>query len=133
VNNSIKKYNLYKAANVTFDSHTMEAYSYAWWRFTKVIDGLLVFNEYRYSATTSKHQFKVKTLMRELGIEIDLYVKTKVSLDRQTIEELKAETIKIEVERENQLKENRKAAYERRKAKMKSKVEKVIEEAYVSN
>lgn len=131
--NLIKKPNLYKATNVTFDASQIEAFSYAWWRFVKVIDGLVVFNEYRYSATTSKHQYKVKALMRDLGIEIDLFVKTKASLDLQTIKELKIETSRIEVERENEIKENRRRAYLRRKEKMKSKVERVIESVYATN
>lgn len=128
--NTVKNPTLYKAANVTFDASQIEAFSYGWWKFVKVIQGKIVFNEYSYSTTTSKHQYKVKALMRELGLEVDLYVKTKASLDKQTLKELNAETIKIETERENQIKENRKAAYQRRKAQMKSAVEKVVESAY---
>lgn len=128
--NTVKNPTLYKAANVTFDASQIEAFSYGWWKFVKVIQGKIVFNEYSYSTTTSKHQYKVKALMRELGIDVDLYVKTKASLDKQTLKELKAETIKIEAERENQIKENRKASYQRRKAQMKSAVEKVVESAY---
>lgn len=131
--NTVKNPTLYKAANVTFDASQIEAFSYGWWRLVKVMQGKIVFNEYRNSATTSKHQYKVKALMRELGLEVDLYVKTKASLDKQTLKELKVETIKIEVDRENQLKENRKQSYLRRKAQMKSKVERVINEAYAPN
>lgn len=71
---------LYKASNVKFDPIKIEAISYDWWTFVKVIDGKVVFNEYPYSTTTRRHQYKVRQLMRELGIDIDLVVETKKSL-----------------------------------------------------
>ena len=72
--------NLYKAANVTFDPSTVVATSYDWWCFVTVIRGRVVFNEYPYSATTRKHQAKVKALMAELGITPDIVVSTRLSL-----------------------------------------------------
>lgn len=70
----MKRSCLYQASNVTFNPETIRAYSYNWWRFVDVIDGLVVFNDYRYSATTSKHQSKVRGLMEDLGIRIDLFI-----------------------------------------------------------
>lgn len=67
----LKKSGIYKAANVTFNPETNEAYSYAWWRFVGVVNGRVIFNNYRYSVTTAKHQSKVRSLMAQLGIEID--------------------------------------------------------------
>lgn len=64
--------NLYKASNVTFSPETMDAYSYGWWRFVAKVDGLLIFNNARYSNSTSKHQSKVRRLLETLGIKIDL-------------------------------------------------------------
>lgn len=69
-----KKTNLYKASNVTFDPTKIEATSYNWWLFVKRIKGKTVFNSYRYSVSTSKHQAKVRSLMSQLGIKIDRYV-----------------------------------------------------------
>jgi hypothetical protein len=68
----MKRSNKYVAANTSFYPASIEAYSYGWWKFVGVIDGLVVFNDYRYSVTTSGHQRKVASLMSELGIKIDL-------------------------------------------------------------
>lgn len=59
---------LYKARNVTLDPMSMRAYSYQWWRFVDRIDGLIIFNWYRYSNSTSGHQAKVSRQLRELGV-----------------------------------------------------------------
>jgi hypothetical protein len=71
----IKKRNQYEASNVTFNADKIEAYSYGWWKFVAVIGGKVVFNTYNYSSSTIKHQIKVKRLMRELGINIDIEIK----------------------------------------------------------
>jgi len=76
-----KKRNQYEASNVTFSQANCEAYSYNWWKFVTVIDGLVIFNNYNYSPSTNKHQAKVRRLMSELGIKIDLVVSTRESLD----------------------------------------------------
>lgn len=70
----MKRANIYQCSsyNCTFDPKTMDAFSYRWWRFVAVIDGLIVFNNCRYSNSTSKHQSKVRHLMNTLGIKIDL-------------------------------------------------------------
>lgn len=66
--------NCYKGSNVVFNVTSREAVSYNWWTFVKVIEGDVVFNDYRYSPTTAKHQSKVRRLMQKLGIGIDLVV-----------------------------------------------------------
>lgn len=76
----LKTKNMYQASNVTFNLATREARSYAWWVFTKIIDGKLVFNEHRYSITTQGHQRKVKKLLTELNIPIDRVVDHRESL-----------------------------------------------------
>jgi hypothetical protein len=48
-----------------------QAISYKWWTYLKVIDGKLVFNEYRYSVTTSKHQRECLNLLLNHGITKD--------------------------------------------------------------
>jgi hypothetical protein len=64
----------YKASNVSFDAVRVKAYSYDWWVFVDVIGGKVVFNSYNYSNSTCKHQYKVRRLMRELDIKIDLEI-----------------------------------------------------------
>jgi len=76
----MKRSNTYKANNVTFDPDTCSAYSYDWWKFVAKHNGKVIFNEYRYSVTTAKHQSKVRSLLRELGIQVDLVVKTRNGL-----------------------------------------------------
>ena len=68
------KLNLFKGSNVEFNPSICEATSYGWWKFVSRIGGLVVFNDYRYSVSTSKHQWKVRSLLNQLGIEIDLFI-----------------------------------------------------------
>lgn len=68
----MKRTQIYKATNLTFNPNTVEAHSYSWWRFVAVIEGQVVFNNFRYSPTTARHQYKVRSLMNELGIKIDI-------------------------------------------------------------
>lgn len=74
------KLGIYVASNVTFDPANFEAFSYRWWQFVKFINGRVVFNDYNYSNSTRGHQWKVRREMRNLGIEIDLFIKTPKSL-----------------------------------------------------
>jgi hypothetical protein len=76
----LKRAGIYKASNVTFDPKSVSAYSYGWWRFVDVVNGKVVFNNYSYSNSTCKHQHKVRSLMNELGIKIDLYISVPCSL-----------------------------------------------------
>lgn len=71
------KLKLYKASNVTYNPVTYQAYSYKWWRFVDMIDGKIIFNEYKYSMSTSRHQWKVRALLDLLGIKIDCFVEVK--------------------------------------------------------
>jgi hypothetical protein len=64
--------NLWKQTNLLFDSAKIYATSYVWWKFVAIIEGKVIFNDYRYSVTTSKHQCKVRSLMTQLGIKIDI-------------------------------------------------------------
>lgn len=63
---------LFIAPNVVFNAERIEAHSCSWWKFVAIIDGLVVFNNYRYSTTTSGHQRKVRNLMQDLRIRIDI-------------------------------------------------------------
>lgn len=83
-----KKSGTYKGSNVGFNPRTLEAYSYGWWNFTKVMNGCLVFNYYRYSVSTVRHQSKVQELLRNLDIKVDYYVSLEESLDNPSINKM---------------------------------------------
>lgn len=68
------KYNsksgIYKASNLTFDPSQMKSYSYDWYELFSRIGQLNVMNDYNYSSTTVKHKYKLRELLRQLGIDI---------------------------------------------------------------
>ena len=70
----MKRSNIYQCSNYncTFSPTKIEAFSYRWWKFVGVVEGKVIFNDYRYSNSTSKHQSKVRRLMADLGIKIDI-------------------------------------------------------------
>lgn len=82
-----KKREQWEASNVTLkvsqtmDGLNVEAFSYEWWKFVAVINGKVVFNGYRYSNTTAKHQSKVRQKLSEMDIKIDFVVDTNKSLN----------------------------------------------------
>lgn len=69
-----KTLNTYKASNVYFNCNTMQAYSYGWWQFVDVIDDNLIFNTYKYSNSTLNHQSKVRRLLNQLGLKVDIEI-----------------------------------------------------------
>lgn len=126
----MKRLKIYKGRNVTFNPETFEAFSYGWWRFVDQIDGLVVFNNYRYSVTTAKHQRWVGGLMENLGIKIDITMPLPRGISRdQTLEEmiLEAEEHLCDVFLENEIRKQEK--YERAKQR---KAEKRLED-YLEN
>ena len=74
--------NVYKSANCLFNADEVAAWSYAHWQFVRVIQGKVVFNAYRYSNTTAKHQYRVRALMESLGVRIDVVANVRESLTR---------------------------------------------------
>lgn len=80
----MKRSNTYQASNVTFNVDTCSAYSYGWWAFVKRIKGKVIFNAYQYSNSTTKHQYKVRSLLQDLGIRIDREVQVKRGLQNIT-------------------------------------------------
>jgi galactitol-specific phosphotransferase system IIB component len=116
----MKRTKIYKASNVTFNPEKIEAHSYQWWCFVKVIKGLVIFNNYSYSMSTSRHQFKVRRLMSELGIKIDLEVSTRDSLTNyHSIEDLIIQTEEELCNKFLMKKLRQGEAYDRKKAKEK--------------
>jgi len=125
----MKRSGIYKASNVTFNPETKEAYSYNWWRFVGIVDGLLVASNYRYSNTTGRHQIKVFALMDELGIKIDLALPLPRGVRHdQTIDELilEAEEHLFEKAFEAEFKRTERNAANRAK-RAKEKLEKYLE------
>lgn len=115
-----KRLGVYKASNVHFNPAAMVAVSYDWWHFVREIEGKVIFNDYSYSISTSKHQRKVEKLLEELNI---LYEKIQTSLSLHNFETLEqvyaahAENLRIEKEHaeKKRLEKNRRAR-ERRAA-----------------
>lgn len=71
-----KRLRQYKASNVKFDCTTQVSTSYDWWLVTRRVKGQMLFNWYSYSSSTRKHQHKLCSLLRELGIKIDLEIQS---------------------------------------------------------
>lgn len=63
-----------------FYADEIEATSYGYWVFVKKINGKVIFNDYKYSHTTRRHQDAVKILLDNLGIKIDAVIYTSESL-----------------------------------------------------
>lgn len=76
-----KKRSRYEISNCHFDPISLRAVSYNWWLFVAKIGGKLVFNSFTYSNTTTKHQSKVKSLLRQLGIAIDTHIEAPQGLN----------------------------------------------------
>ena len=77
----------YKGSNVTFNPVTCEARSYDWWIFVSKINGLVVFNNYSYSSTTCRHQSKVRSLLSDLGVNVDVTIEAPEGLQRLNLAE----------------------------------------------
>lgn len=69
-----KKTNMYtnSTGSLTFNPATKEAFSYKWWKFVAVVEGKVIFNNYPYSMSTSRHQRTIQNLLSQLNIKIDL-------------------------------------------------------------
>lgn len=74
--------------SLTFDPKTCSAHSYRWWKFVGIVEGQVVFNNFRYSVTTSKQQSKVRQLLRELGIKIDVEMPLPRGINSSDMKEL---------------------------------------------
>lgn len=64
----------FKSTNVWFDPNKVKATSYNWWIMLEKIKGVNVFNTYRYSTTTQRHQYKVRRTMEQVGLSVDLEI-----------------------------------------------------------
>jgi hypothetical protein len=86
----MKKAAIYKnsTGSLTFDPSQIKAVSYNWWTFVAKVDGLVVFNNYRYSVSTSKQQSAVRSLMKDLGIKIDLELPLSKGINSSNLSDL---------------------------------------------
>lgn len=57
-----------------------KAVSYDWWVYYREIDGLKVFNSYRYSVTTAKHQRQTERLLYRLNRRPDIFINYRQSM-----------------------------------------------------
>lgn len=85
-----KKSGLYKnsTGSLTFNPVTCEAHSFRWWKFVAKVDGLVIFNNYNYSNTTAKQQSKIRTLLDQLNIKIDLALPLPKGIDSSNLSDL---------------------------------------------
>lgn len=65
----MKRANIYtnSTGTNTFNPETFEAHSYRWWLYVKKFGDRVIFNNYSYSKSTSKHQGDMWKLLRDLG------------------------------------------------------------------
>lgn len=66
---------------LTYYPETGEAYSYGWWRFAKKINGVMVVNLGKYSATTTGHQQEFLWFYKGDKITIDIGMDSLNSID----------------------------------------------------
>jgi hypothetical protein len=86
----------------TFNPETFEAHSYGHWKYVCKIKGKVVFNDYRYSVTTSKHQSEMRSLLVQLGVDKVVYVNQSQSLSSGIIIDSYLHTLaQAEIELEN--------------------------------
>ena len=95
-----KRLKEYKASNVCLRVEpNLEAYSYAWWLFLTKYKGLIIFNNTNYSPSTLKHQSKVRGVLDDLNIKIDIELNhTKVSFSPNVTIAIRDEIDQINLE-----------------------------------
>jgi hypothetical protein len=78
-----KRAGIYKnsTGSCTYSPEKEEAHSYNWWCFLKRINGVLVFNNYSYSVSTTAHQSRIRSMLSQEGKEIGLFIESPKGLD----------------------------------------------------
>lgn len=88
---------------VQFNPETKSGWSYNW-NFVGMVEGVLVFNEYHWSQTTSCHQTAVSSVLRELGLKAvrgDFGAVDVSSLGRESVVKLYKQLFKLLIEIES--------------------------------
>jgi hypothetical protein len=96
-----KRLKIYKNSTntVSFNPETMDGYSYNW-NFLAKVEGVLIFNDYTWSVTTSCHQSAVSSLLRELNIKyvrVDLGSISPTELTKDTVKKLYAQLFRLQI------------------------------------
>jgi len=61
-----EKNGLVKGNSFTFNKITLEGFSYKWWQVSLKLDqNTVLFNNYKYSQTTTRHQYEILGLLKE--------------------------------------------------------------------
>jgi hypothetical protein len=61
-----EKNGLVKGNSFTFNKITLEGFSYKWWQVSlKLDENTVLFNNYKYSQTTARHQHEILRLLKE--------------------------------------------------------------------
>lgn len=103
-----KRLEVFKTSNNVYDPKNREAWSYDWWQYVREINGIIVFNDYSYSASTRKHQNETWVeLCNYEGIDDlendsrSIVVRTRDSLsgDLKTVRESIVEPLVYEIEK----------------------------------
>jgi hypothetical protein len=99
------KSNLYKNSNGSnqVNLEKMEAHSYHWWQYLMKFKGKVIFNNYHYSNSTSKHQINCKSLLDQNNININYFVEASQGLNNpsRSIEtlEIRIATLQAEIKK----------------------------------
>jgi hypothetical protein len=121
----LKRQNFYQSSNLTFFPENGAGYSFNWYRIVDRIKGNVILNTYRYSATTGRHIWKIRKLLNDLGIRIDLEIEAPKGL-----QDLNA-AIEFYIENNDRLqkeinqKGTKKAVNEKRQTKISENLDKI--------
>lgn len=66
----LKTKHMMKAANVELCLITLKSYSYGWWLMSKRVGNKIVFNSYKYSKSTIRHQDRVISILAQMSGDI---------------------------------------------------------------
>lgn len=95
-----KRLNIYKnsTGTVEYNPETRQGRSYRW-TFLAPINGILVFNEYKWSPTTSGHQSAVRSVLKDQSyIVVDAGTDSPLNFSKTTTEKLFKKLIEKQVE-----------------------------------
>lgn len=100
-----KRLKIYKNAHDTcnFNPETKAGRSYNW-EFCQVVNGMVVFNSYHWSSTTSAHQSAVRSILRELKIDfiqVDMGRATPRGINLDQVKALYSKIVELEIECES--------------------------------
>lgn len=128
-----KRDNVYKnsTGSCMFYVDEIVAASFGHWKFVRKCSktGLVVFNNYSYSVSTSGHQREVEKLMKTLGIKIDVTINTVESISENVSDSILSYIKKLTADRmRNELEMNRKGMSKKYKETRQDNIDKLNKE-----